>query len=126
MLRQDYAYPFRLDAASHQAAQARYEKHVEQLIRQVLLTSPGERINLPEFGCGLRQLLFAPHSEALDTTTKMIVSQSLDRWLAGQIRVLAVNVIGVADGPDPAQLLVQIDYLLIETQNNRRTEVRIL
>jgi uncharacterized protein len=126
MLRQDYAYPFRLDAASHQAAQTRYEKHVEQLIRQVLLTSPGERINLPEFGCGLRQLLFAPHSEALDTTTKMIVSQSLDRWLAGQIRVLAVNVIGGADGLDPAQLLVQIDYLLIETQNNRRTEVRIL
>lgn len=126
MNRHDYAFPFRLDAASHQAAQTRYPSHVEQMIRQVLLTSPGERVNVPEFGCGLRQLLFAPHSEALDTTTKLIVSQALNRWLAGQIQVQAVNVIGVADTADPAQLLVQIDYLLVETQTNNRTEVRIL
>jgi phage baseplate assembly protein W len=43
------------------------------MIRQVLLTSPGERIDLPEFGCGLRQLIFAPHSSALDSTTNLIV-----------------------------------------------------
>ena len=38
MNRHDYAFPFRIDAASHQAAQTNYTSHVEQMIRQVLLT----------------------------------------------------------------------------------------
>lgn len=126
MIRHDYAFPFRIDAASHQAAQTRYESHVEQMIRQVLLTSPGERVNLPEFGCGLRQLLFAPHSEALDATTKLIVLQALDRWLAGQIQVKDVKVASIAQTGDPAQLRVQIEYVLIETLATKRMEVRIL
>ena len=131
MPRQDYAFPFRIDAASRQAAQTNYAAHVQQMIRQVLLTTPGERVNLPEFGCGLRQLLFAPHSEALDTTTKMIVSQALNRWLAGQIDVKAVKVsppgTTTEQGEllDQSQLLILIEYVLIETQSNQRLEVRV-
>src|SRR5256885_6469762 len=97
MERHDYAFPFRVDPASHQAAQAGYENHVEQMIRQVLLTSPGERADLPEFGCGLRQLIFAPHSTALDTTTQLIVQNALNRWLNGQIEVKEVKVPPSAD-----------------------------
>jgi len=126
MNRHDYAFPFRIDAASHQGAQTRYEAHVEQMIRQVLLTSPGERVNLPEFGCGVRQLLFAPHSEALDATTKIIVLQALNRWLAGQIKVKEVKIVSPEETGDLAQLRIQIDYLLIETMANKRTEVKIL
>ena len=37
-----------------------YEAYIRQLIRQVLLTAPGERINRPEFGAGVRRLVFAP------------------------------------------------------------------
>lgn len=132
MPRQDYAFPFRIDAASRQAAQTNYAAHVQQMIRQVLLTAPGERVNLPEFGCGLRQLLFAPHSEALDTTTKMIVFQALNRWLAGQIDVKAVKVIPPGTTTeqgellDQSQLLILVEYVLIETQSNQRLEVRVL
>ena len=104
MNRHDYAFPFRIDPASGQAMQASYEAHVEQMIRQVLLTSPGERADLPEFGCGLRQLLFAPRSEALDATTQMLVQTALTRWLAGQIQVKAVRVVPLESTPDPAQL----------------------
>jgi uncharacterized protein len=125
MNRHDYAFPFRIDAASGQAAQTNYEAHVAQMIRQVLLTMPGERVNLPEFGCGLRQLIFAPHSEALDATTKIIVQQALERWLAGQIQVRQVKVIGIENSPDPAQLLIQIDYVLIETRSNRQIQVQV-
>ncbi|MEH2028374.1 MAG: hypothetical protein V7K67_01610 [Nostoc sp.] len=46
MNRHDYAFPFRIDAVSGQAAQTSYEAHVEQMIRQVLLTAPGERVYL--------------------------------------------------------------------------------
>jgi phage baseplate assembly protein W len=126
MTRHDYAFPFRIDATAHQAAQSRYEAHVEQMIRQVLLTSPGERVNLPEFGCGLRQLLFAPHSEALDTTTKLMVLQALNRWLAGQIEVKDVKIAALEETGDPAQLRVYIEYLLIETLDSKRMEVKIL
>ena len=92
MTRTDYAFPFRIDNASQQAAQAGYASHVDQMIRQVLLTAPGERADLPEFGCGLRQLIFAPHSAALDATTTILVQQALTRWLSDQISVQNVQV----------------------------------
>jgi phage baseplate assembly protein W len=122
--RHDYAFPFRIDPASRQAAQSAYEAHVAQMIRQLLLTSPGERVNLPEFGCGLRQLLFAPHSEALEATTQMQVFQALNRWLAGHIEVKQVQV---DSGPeqDQAELHVLIEYVLIETRTTKRLEVRV-
>ena len=126
MERHDYAFPFRIDSSSGQAAQARYEAHVEQMIRQVLLTAPGERADLPEFGCGLRQLIFAPHSDALDATTQIMVQQSLTKWLAGQIQVKKVRVVPTAETGDEAQLLIQIEYVLIETQTLKSAEVRII
>ncbi len=124
--RHDYAYPFRIDPASGQAAQTGYEAHVEQMILQVLLTSPGERADLPDFGCGLRQLLFAPLSDALAATTQILVQQALERWLAGQIKVSSVSVIPPEQVPDQAQLLIEIDYVLIETLSNRRTQVLVV
>jgi phage baseplate assembly protein W len=119
MNRTDYAYPFRIDPASGQAAQASYQTHVEQMIRQVLLTAPGERADLPEFGCGLRQLIFAPHSPALDSTTQILVQQALTRWLADQITVKNVQVFTPAPGEEN-QIQIEIDYVLIETQTKNQ------
>jgi phage baseplate assembly protein W len=123
--RHDYAFPFRIDPASGQAARTGYPTHVEQMIRQVLLTAPGERTDLPEFGCGIRQLVFAPHSEALDSTTQLIVQQSLDRWLAGQIELLKTTVLPIEETGDEAQLAIRIDYRLVETQTEQTLDVRV-
>ena len=125
MQRHDYAFPFRIDATSHQAAQTSYEAHVEQMIRQVLLTSPGERADLPEFGCGLRQVIFAPHSDALDATTQIIVLQALDKWLSAQIDVKKVRVVPPEETGDAAQLLVQIEYVLIETRTTKSLQILV-
>ena len=122
MIRHDYAFPFRIDGDSRQAQQSAYADHVRQMIRQVLLTSPGERVDLPEFGCGLRQLIFAPHNEGLDASVKMIVLQSLNRWLAGQIKV---NNVTVGGDPDLGELRIDIEYVLIETQSGDRTAVLV-
>ena len=122
MIRHDYAFPFRIDPVSGQAAQAAYGTHVAQMIRQILLTSPGERVNLPEFGCGLRQLLFAPNSDGLQATTQLLVRRALDRWLAGQITVVNV-LVSPGEGGDYSQILVQIEYVLIETQSKQVTEI---
>jgi uncharacterized protein len=125
MNRHDYAFPFRIDPASRQAVQTAYTPHVEQMIRQVLLTSPGERADLPEFGCGLRQLIFAPHSSALDAATNLIVLQALNRWLAGVIQVQKVNVAPLSELDDPARLQVEIQYVLLETQTSNQLEILV-
>jgi uncharacterized protein len=122
--RNDYAFPFRIDPASGQAAQAGYADHVDQMIRQILLTAPGERADLPEFGCGLRQLVFAPHSQALDATTQILVRKALGRWLSDQITVQQVQVGPPAVGQEQ-QLQVEIDYTLIETQSQNRTIILV-
>jgi phage baseplate assembly protein W len=124
MPRTDYAFPFRIDPVSGQAAQAPYAAHVDQMIRQILLTTPGERVDLTQFGCGIRQLLFAPNSTALQSTTQLLIRQSLSQWLGDQIQVQTVDV---APGPggDFSQIVVQIGYLLIETQSQSRTEVLV-
>ena len=125
MNRHDYAYPFRIDPSSGQGMQTDYASHVDQMIRQVLLTSPGERIDLPEFGCGLRQLIFAPHSSALDAATNLIVLQSLNRWLAGIITVQNVVVTPLAQLDDPAKLNIEIQYTLLATQTNGTVQVLV-
>src|SRR2546429_6479409 len=109
MSRHDYTFPFRIDSVSGQAAQSPYGIHVDQMIRQVLLTSPGERTDLPEFGCGLRQLIFAPLSDALTATTQMVVQQALDQWLGGQIQVQNVIVVSPEQAPVEGELLIQLD-----------------
>jgi phage baseplate assembly protein W len=126
MKRQDYAFPFRIDLVSRQASQAQsYELHVDQMIRQVLLTAPGERADLPEFGCGVRQLLFAPNSEPLAATAQILIQQALRRWLAQHIDVQRVVVESPDTAPDGSQLLIRIEYLLRETLSTRGLEILV-
>ena len=124
MNRHDYAYPFRIDPASGQAAQTNYATHVDQMIRQILLTAPGERADLPQFGCGLRQLIFAPHSDALDATTRILVQQALSEWLSDQVTVQNVSVGPPAPGQEQT-LLVEIDYILVETQTQKQIAILV-
>ena len=97
------------------------------MIRQVLLTSPGERVDLPEFGCGLRQVLFAPQSDALVTTVRLHVQRSLDRWLSEDIVLKAVGVdFGALTGDlDEGEVLVRVEYTLVETQTDRQVVVQV-
>ncbi len=124
MARTDYAFPFRIDAASGQAAQASYGTHVDQMIRQVLLTARGERGDLPEFGCGLKQLIFARYSEALKATTQILVQQALNRWLSDQITVQNVSIATPEPGEEN-QISLEIDYVLIETQSKQQISILV-
>ena len=74
--RRDYAFPFRVDPTSRQTSVTSYTAHIDQMIRQLLLTAPGERVNLPQFGCGLGQLVFAPASDALLATLQIRIRAS--------------------------------------------------
>jgi phage baseplate assembly protein W len=128
MIRSDFAVPFHIDAASGQAARASYEDHVDQMIRQVLLTDPGERVCLPTFGAGLRRLLFAPVTAQLQASTQMAVTQALTMGLADQIRVEKVTVETAASSPGlpDGTVLITVSYVLLETQSVRQTQVQVI
>lgn len=66
------------------------QSYVLQLIEQVLFTSPGERVNLPDFGSGLLQLPFAPNSMEMAAATQFSVQAALQKWLSNYIKVQSV------------------------------------
>jgi phage baseplate assembly protein W len=102
------AFPFAIDASAGRLAQEpAYAAHVEQMIRQVLLTGPGERINRPDFGCGLRRMVFAPNSDASAQLLQVMVLQALEKWLG---TVLSVDEVKVAAKQE--RLEVRLTYWL--------------
>jgi uncharacterized protein len=130
MIRNDFAFPFAIGPGAGQAAQAAYAEHVSQMVRQVLLTDPGERVCLPEFGAGLRRLVFAPLSIGLEAAVQMAVMQALKRWLAEHLIVRKVSVRSAADvaggaGLPEGAVVVEVEYELIETRSAARTEVMV-
>src|SRR5215475_4791994 len=68
------------------------DDHIRDMIEQVLFTNPGERVNRPDFGCGLKRLLFMPNSQPLAAATQMLVKSALQKWLQAEIQVEAVEV----------------------------------
>ena len=84
-----------------------YSTHVRQMMMQVLFTNPGERINRPDFGCGIRRMVFAPNSIASASLLKVLINQSLDRWLSTLITVTEVET-----EADDEVLNVKISYIL--------------
>jgi phage baseplate assembly protein W len=102
-------FPFAIDVRGRTATTGR-DDHVRDLILQVLFTDPGERVNRPEFGCGLKQLVFQPNSDALAAATRQLVQGALMRWLEPVIAVERVEV-----EADEATLRVQVVYTRLDT-----------
>ncbi len=86
-------YPFAIDSESGTvAAEDHWDEYVRQLIRQVLFTSPGERVNRPDFGCGVRRMVFMPLSSATANLAKVTLVQALEKWLGAVIAVDQVEI----------------------------------
>lgn len=91
--------------------------HIRDLIEQVLFTAPGERVNRPDFGSGLLQLVFEPNSDILATAIQATVQGALQRWLGDLIQVDAVTV----ENEDMI-LRVIVRYLIRRTQQQQVAE----
>jgi uncharacterized protein len=114
-------YPFAIDAAFGRLAQETdYAEHVEQLMRQVLLTAPGERINRPDFGCGLKRMVFAPNSEVAATLAQVTVFEALNRWLSSVLVVSEVK----AEAHEE-RLEIRIVYTLKARQERRYLNLEV-
>jgi phage baseplate assembly protein W len=86
-------YPFGIDhSLGTMAAENDFAEHVKQIILQVLFTSPGERINRPDFGCGIKRMVFAPNDDLTASLTQITILQALNTWLGSLITVQEVKV----------------------------------
>jgi phage baseplate assembly protein W len=94
-----------------------YNAHIRDMIEQVLFTSPGERINRPDFGSGLMQLVFQPLSSELATTTQYLVQGALNQWLGDLIEVHDVEV-----AREDSMLQVIVSYTILKNQQSQTAQ----
>lgn len=102
-------FPWHFDSRGQTAA-TNYDEHIKDMIVQLLLTSPGERVNRPDFGCGLLQLIYEPNSSALATALQYTAQASLQRWLSDVIEVQALTV-----ESEQSSLRVSVQYIVRRT-----------
>jgi phage baseplate assembly protein W len=108
-------YPFAIDSNRGRVAQETdYDDHIRQLVLQTLLTAPGERINRPELGCGVKRLVFAPGGEVAATLAQATVYQALTRWLAPAIKVQEVSARAV-----DSTLEIRVGYVVLARGEKR-------
>jgi uncharacterized protein len=110
------AFPFRVDGRGRTAEVNGFE-HVRDLLEQLLLVSPGERVNRPTLGAGLMQLVHEPGSEELAAATELLVQGTIQTWLGELVELEAVEVSTREGGVD-----IAVRYRLRAT-GERRTDV---
>lgn len=109
------AFPYRLSGMGRTAT-ANEAEHVRQLIEQVLFTMPGERINRPDFGSNLMQMVFAPQSDELATANQFLLQAALQKWLGELIIIEQVDIAFIEE-----KLSITVQYQLRHNQT-RQTE----
>jgi len=106
-------YPFHFDNRGR-TAETDDDDHIRDMIEEFLFTNPGERVNRPDFGSGLLQLVFAPNSPELAATVQFTIQAGLQRWLSDVILVQKVDVTS-----DDAALRVLVQYVVKRTGEQR-------
>ena len=112
-----FVFPFSI-GTDGRVASISGDDNIRAKIIQVLFTSPGERINMPEFGCGLRDLVFDPNNTVLAATTEYTVRKSLERWLGDEILVEAVDIEN-----EEENLLTTIVYIRKDTLEKQAVKI---
>jgi phage baseplate assembly protein W len=106
-------YPLRFQSRGR-TAETSDEGHLRDLIEQLLFTAPGERVNRPDFGSGLLQLVFAPTSDEVIATTQFLVQGALQQWLGDLIDVDTVDV-----SREGGELRVLVRYVVRRTREQQ-------
>src|SRR5260370_15951974 len=102
----DIDFPYHFDSRGRTAA-TDADDHVRDMIDQLIFTNPGERVNRPDFGSGLLQMIFGPNSPELAAALQVTLKAALQRWLGDVIAVRSLDVSAV-----DSTLTVNLSYLL--------------
>jgi len=112
-----FAFPYRISPAGT-TAEVNRERQIRDMIEQVLFTRRGERLNRPEFGAGLHEMLFSENAPEIAAAVQHMVQAALQQWLVEVIEVRAVR----AEAVD-SQLRVTVIYSLLGDGEERRAVV---
>ena len=107
------AYPWRFDALGR-TARSGLEAHVREMIEQLLFTDPGERVNRPDVGSGVRRLVFGPASPEVASAVRFVIQAGLERWLGDVLRIEALDVLS-----EDATLTIDLSYTVLATGETR-------
>ncbi len=113
-------FPLEIGAAG--ALTSARRQHIREQIEQVLFTNPGERWFRPEFGAGVRALVFEPNSSVLWEVTKKRLLASLREALAGEVDPKTLEV--TVEGED-SKLFIVIAYMLATINHTERLEFAV-
>jgi hypothetical protein len=106
-------FPFHFDVRGRTATTDDNE-HIRDMIEELLFTSPGERVNRPDFGSGLLQMVFAPNSQELAAALQFTLQASLVRFLGDVIDLQQLEVTA-----QDATLSVVVKYIVRATRQNQ-------
>ena len=102
-------FPFHFDSRGGTAS-TDDDDHIRDLIEQLIFTAPGERVNRPDFGSGLLQLIFGPNSPELAATVQFTLQAALQRWLGDLIEIQTLDVTAV-----DSALTIDLSYAVRRT-----------
>ena len=106
-------FPFRFDGRGRTATTGD-DDHIRDMIEQMIFTNPGERVNRPDFGSGILQLVHAPNSPELAATLQFSMQAALQRWLGDLIELQELEVTS-----EDATLRVLVQYVVGRTGETR-------
>ena len=106
-------FPFHFDQRGRTATTS-YEDHVRDMIEELLFTNPGERVNHPDFGSGLLQMVFAPNSPEVAAALQFTAQAALQRYLGDIIDLQSLEVTS-----QDATLSVAVKYVIKLTGDSR-------
>ncbi len=109
----DIDFPFHFDSRGRTAATDESD-HIRDMIEQLIFTTPGERVNRPDFGSGLLQMVFAPNSPELAATVQFTLQAAIQRWLGDLIELRDLEVRAV-----DASLTIDIKYVIRRTNQEQ-------
>lgn len=106
ILGRGFSFPFSNDVKGNISLSS-YEQSIEESIRLILSTSPGERLMRPDFGCAINDILFSPNSPRTLSLAKKYVEDAIVRW---EPRVILKEVRGEFDDYNPVRVNIHIEY----------------
>ncbi len=111
------AFPYHIDGRGR-SAESDNDGHIREMIEQFIFTNPGERLNRPDFGSGLQQLIYTTNRPELASALQFTIQAGLNRWLGDLIELRSLEVLN-----DGAELHITLSYVVRRTNEVRTSQL---
>lgn len=110
---QNFDFPLSI-GGSGRTATIGTDAHIRDMLEQLIFTNPGERVNRPDFGSGVLQLVFAPNSPELAAALQFTLKAAIQRWLGDVVEVQDLEVTS-----RDSTLTIDLSYIVRRTNETR-------